>query len=932
MAIIKIGNFGGEAPSTSPRALPAGAAQLAQNLLASTAEFRPLSQDVVVATSATSSPRTLHRLARTETGEFNTNMDSGWITHEGVVNYVKGQINDDATERTYYTAGDGSFAPRVLDAAGADRLMGVPGPAVAPGVAGNFTKQFTQNDKQNAVASLNAQVLRVFDEALVPAKVGIPAPIGPQYRTYPPSIYRVFMLTAPRGAISNAFTGPVEEYSWVLDPSLNGVYVTDPSTSDHFYGINIPAYCDGYTLDEALLRSSLAALQVPGTNADSGAKDKDGNPVAPKNLLSQEQIDDLVRGMKNALNPEHMDGVGGITARLKAAVEVAKSIMDNKTQPTISANVTRYYEKHATEINDRIAGLAANIFNLAVNLVATPRTDGAPVTITAVSPIFGNAKPERAQAISNISAALHAGYNTESGAGGVKSLNVGTVTAFLNAGFQSIISTQPRNASEMSARLAQIDVNAEVRAMANWLAYGSFGTAGERPPAVDSSGQVAALKAALADVRTAAAAIALYYQEIKAGDKLAQVIGDYSDAQNLNDQIPLTVEQILEDRFYIATFVTDWGEESAPSPVSEPIELDQNDTATVAIEPPPPGRHITKWRVYRSNVGAQSAQFQLVDELGIDALTYTDERRASALGEGCPTLTWLEPPANLRGLVGMPNGIMAGFFDNTICFCDPYHPYAWPVEYQITTEFPIVGLGVFGQTLVVGTRGNPYFVSGSDSASMSAIKIDANQACVSARSIVPVNGGVIFASPDGLCLADQSGVRVLSAALWTREDWQKLRPQAIVATEHEGAYVFMCGEGGSKKCYMLGDGRLVQLQAWGSALYVDQVTDTLYMADGAAIKAAFRSPERRAATWRSGLMTLELQSPLAWAKVYSDFTAPVTLRWHADGALRHTATFNSLDPQRLPPGRWLEHEIEVESQARITSVILASTTDELKGI
>jgi two-component system chemotaxis sensor kinase CheA len=49
-----------------------------------------------------------------------------------------------------------------------------------------------------------------------------------------------------------------------------------------------------------------------------------------------------------------------------------------------------------------------------------------------------------------------------------------------------------------------------------------------------------------------------------------------------------------------------------------------------------------------------------------------------------------------------------------------------------------------------------------------------------------------------------------------------------------------------------------------------------------------------------------------------------------DAELRYTASLTSITPVRLPPGRWLEHEVELETQARVTKVMLAGSTAELK--
>lgn len=407
-------------------------------------------------------------------------------------------------------------------------------------------------------------------------------------------------------------------------------------------------------------------------------------------------------------------------------------------------------------------------------------------------------------------------------------------------------------------------------------------------------------------------------------------------------------DRIVQARFYVATYVTDRGEESAPSPVSDMVEIDQNDSVTVTVAAPPAGRHVVKWRLYRSNTGRAASSFQFVDEMLATTPRYTDTLKAAQLGEVCPTLTWAEPPFRvdsgsaspmkppkgadpyLRGAVGMPNGIVAGFIDNFVAFCHPYHPYAWPVEYQITTEWPIVGLGVFGQTLFVGTAGAPYLISGSDSASMSAIKLPSQQACVSRRSIASVGNGVIYASPDGLCMATPAGVELLTGALFAREDWQALGPESIFGAVHEGVYYFWTARG----CHALDFAarKLGTVDVQATAVCLDAVSDHLYVAEGGRIRKLF-ADGRRQGLWRSGRVVLPQHTPLAWVQADGDQSelTPLTVRWFGDGQLRHTATLTNTRPQRLPPGRWREHEIEVQGAARVTCVLLTSSTQELQG-
>jgi hypothetical protein len=417
---------------------------------------------------------------------------------------------------------------------------------------------------------------------------------------------------------------------------------------------------------------------------------------------------------------------------------------------------------------------------------------------------------------------------------------------------------------------------------------------------------------------------------------------------NPDGLVTIDPDRLFESRFYFATYVTGWGEESAPSPVSAMLDIDQYSNATVTVSDGGIYRPlITHWRLYRSATGTSGAtSFQLVTELPVATITFEDTVKGEELGEVCPSITWLMPPFRtdaagvakgsdpyLRGLVGMPNGVMAGFVDNFVAFCDPYHPYAWPVEYQISLKHPVVGLGVFGQSLFVGTYANPSIISGADSSSMSEQMLDDAQGCASARSIVSAANGVLYASPDGICFASLNGVEVVTAGLYAREDWQKLNPESVVAVMHESVYYFVySGNGGG--CYALDFKvkKLSRVDISATALFSDSLTDALFYASGTQVKRAF-STGRRTGVWKSSVAVLPAQAGFAWLQVDGDQSVgtPATVKWYADGVLRYTATVSSIQPVRLPAGRYLEHEIEITSAARITKVMLASSTPELQS-
>jgi hypothetical protein len=517
---------------------------------------------------------------------------------------------------------------------------------------------------------------------------------------------------------------------------------------------------------------------------------------------------------------------------------------------------------------------------------------------------------------------------------GSLSLDLGSLAKWLDEQADLVITNDVPAANKEAAKgvLATINVGGDNAALANYISSANWKNRPDWPTNVSVSsnqGFISSISTAIQELAAEATAIEQYYTDLDAN--LPVFFDDLYDELEIGKKLPDAEERIIDSRYYVYTYVTDRDEESAPSPVSDLIESDQNDTVGLSLTAPPTGRNVSKWRIYRSNTGANDAAFQFLREGVVATLTYTDTVKSSDLLEVIPSLTWSEPPANLQGLTGMPNGIMAGFFGNTVAFCEPYVPYAWPVDYQISTEHPIVAMASFGQTLVVGTRGSPYYVSGADSASMSAVKMDSRQSCVSARSMISVDGGVIYASPDGLCVADNQGIRVLTQGIMNRVEWQALDPASLVCAFHDGV-IYFYGSTGVTYSINLSTGKMSTVDIGAiTTLYVDNVTDKLYSAYGTNVKSLFTAGSVRTATWKSKIFVMPRQLGFAWLVIESDFNAPITVKLYGDGVLRHTATVSSRLPVRLPAGEFLEYQIEVSGTDRWNSITIASSTAELQA-
>ncbi len=154
-----------------------------------------------------------------------------------------------------------------------------------------------------------------------------------------------------------------------------------------------------------------------------------------------------------------------------------------------------------------------------------------------------------------------------------------------------------------------------------------------------------------------------------------------------------------------------------------------------------------------------------------------------------PTATWNPTPDNLDCLTAMWNGMMAGISGGGVRFCEPYIPYAWPIDYEIIPpDATPVGLGVFSQNLLVLTTARPLLCAGSGPDAMDQRVLDIPQACIAKQSIVSMGSGVCWASDDGLCYYGVDGAKILTAGILMREDWQALNPTTIIGCMFEGLY------------------------------------------------------------------------------------------------------------------------------------------------
>lgn len=402
---------------------------------------------------------------------------------------------------------------------------------------------------------------------------------------------------------------------------------------------------------------------------------------------------------------------------------------------------------------------------------------------------------------------------------------------------------------------------------------------------------------------------------------------------------------------YAYTVVSPYGEESAPSPICDGQKVYSGQTASLSnFDPAPVGTgSASARRLYRSVTSSTDTNLYFVKEFGPTDLTAVDDVGTN-IGEVIQTATWDPPPATMFGIVAMANGIMVGFDGYDVLPSAQYAPYAYPKEYRLSTDFPIIGGCAVGTQVLVFTMGNPYILSGTTPDALSLTKIESPEACVSKRSIVNITsampslsatsvmaGTVYYASQNGLCACDASGnvINVLNGIM-NRDDWQALNPRSINGFTYNGRYFgfFDTGEVQGGFCFdpRGAESCLTFFSFYATGGFYDIAQDHLLLQVSSNIVLWNAADQPLTATWRSGVIETP---PQTWwgAKVRAaDYNETVTFRLYGDGALIWEETVADARTFRLPCDDDCEQwEIEIETTTEVYEVILAQSTADLKA-
>lgn len=405
--------------------------------------------------------------------------------------------------------------------------------------------------------------------------------------------------------------------------------------------------------------------------------------------------------------------------------------------------------------------------------------------------------------------------------------------------------------------------------------------------------------------------------------------------------------------FYIVhTFVTDKGEESKPSPVATITTKIDSTLDFSDLEAAPAGNYgITLRRIYITMPGqGNEGEFFRLLEQASSSTTATNQAitpSAIVLESNGPVNTtlraWDMPPSDLTHLTAMWDGMMAGISGRSVRYCEPYRPHAWPLAYEtLPPDVTPVALGVWDKTLLVLTTGRPYVVTGSHSSTLGDDPVEFDESCVGERSVAVVGRGVCWAAPDGLARYGSDGPSgVITGGIFTRDDWQALKPATIIGTQYEGAYLGLYDlGGGTLKAFLIDPQNptgVYFLDTGYSAAFFDKVNDNLYVLDGTNVKKWDAGTSFMTATFKSKVFRTPKPLNMGWLEVTAEsypVSVTVTAKWVDSQGTERTSTETKSVPSSNPvslKGGFLatDWQLEASTAGAVQGIVIAESIGEL---
>ncbi len=399
-------------------------------------------------------------------------------------------------------------------------------------------------------------------------------------------------------------------------------------------------------------------------------------------------------------------------------------------------------------------------------------------------------------------------------------------------------------------------------------------------------------------------------------------------------------------------------------------------------------------RIYRTLTTSGGTEYHYIVTVSAITTAYEDSTRDEevALGEMLPSTNWNMPPADMKGITILANGVAAGFTGNQVLFSEPFKPYAWPTAYRQTYDQDIVAIAVTGTTLVGMTEGNPFTITGVDPVTMGGgmEKLGVAWPCMAKRGVASFAFGIGYPAPQGMVMIGTNS-DIVTRDLFTQREWTELNPATFIGTSADNRYFAGYTANDSSLMFVIDKAEsasFIKVNQNITAIWSDPATGKLYVAvdrkiyewegdagaklsyewksrkfitapsvnyGAAKIDADFEMPEMEAASAQVsydaaiaanqalidvGMMNDGLaDSCLAEYEIGGDAMQDIpplaidSLQFQlwVDGTLKFTRQVRNSRAFRLPAGYKSDNvEIVLSGNVKVTGVVLAETMDGLK--
>ena len=235
---------------------------------------------------------------------------------------------------------------------------------------------------------------------------------------------------------------------------------------------------------------------------------------------------------------------------------------------------------------------------------------------------------------------------------------------------------------------------------------------------------------------------------------------------------------------YRFTYVNACGDESAPSPASNIVDVKNGDGVALNDASPLPDNVVAR-RWYRTIVTSKGeALWLFVEQVSTAQSGYIDGKCDFELGEQLITEHHFPPPTCIKGVAPFGDNTTLVWTNRFIYVSQPNLPHAYDDADKYEVRFDIVGIQAFTAGVedtvtyhaLVATTGMPYNIAGKDNQAFAIQEVQDWQPCSSAASLCEGEGLAYYTSPHGIVAFSGGNAKVITSGYATEIEWEKYKP------------------------------------------------------------------------------------------------------------------------------------------------------------